>query len=165
MAGSMKDKDRLDGLRTILDGASPSVRRAAISLAIHEDLERARTAYTAAYEAGQRYKANLIRANAQATKTSAEHLDAALEVSMLLGELAALLVRAASEADARADTLKLVTTQLGAVCGPWQGCARDLESGAGLSGYDDADGVARAKADAVRLHEQFLARKKTSPKA
>lgn len=162
--GPLKDDQRVAGIRKLLDGASPTVRRATISLALHADLEAARDAYTRAYNADERYKADLIRTNGLAVKRSADHLAAALDVGTALLELAALLVQVTHEADSRADVLKLVMGQLAAVCGPWKDVPAGLESGAGLSGYDDADGVARAKASAVRLHEQYVAYGKRKPR-
>lgn len=159
-SGPLKDDQRVAGIRKLLDGASPTVRRAAISLALHADLEAARTAYTEAYNADEAFKAKLIRANGTAVKASAEHLDHMLEVGHALLEVAGLLVQVTDTAEARGQTLALVMAQLGAVCGPWRGVPAGREAGAGLTGYDDDEGVAKAKAAAVRLHDLYVASKR-----
>ncbi len=156
--GPLSEDQRVAGLRKLLDGASPAVRRAAISLAIHADLEAARRAYAKVYEDGERFKADLIRANGKAARQTAERLGEAFDVSAALVEVAGLLVQVTGETEARAGTLALVMAQLGAVCGPWRDVQPGREAGAGLSGYDEPDAVAHAKADAVRIHEQYLAR-------
>lgn len=154
----MKEDERIAGLRKVLDGASPRVRREAIRLAVHGALEAARSAYTDAHQDGEKFKAHLISRNGQGLKPIAARLDEALDVFDALSEVGSLVVRAHSVAKMRADALIGAMNQLGAVCGAWTGCAEGLERGAGLSRYDTPDAVQAVKEDAARLHAKWLAR-------
>lgn len=150
------------GIRELLKGGSPSFRRAVISLALHEDLDRARTAYLRVYEAGEAYKADLIRRNGASLKAAAERLDEVLKVLVPVAEVAVLAVRAAGVADDRLAAVHACMSQLGAICGPWRDVRPGMERGAGLPGYDDADACAAAREEAVQLHERWVAQAKKS---
>lgn len=155
-SGPMKDHQRIAAIRKILDGASPAVRRATISLALHADLEAARRTYAKVYEADEKYKANLIGRNGKSVRESADRLASAFDTGTALLELASILVSVACETETRSSVLALAMAQLDAVCGPWKGGARGLERGEGVTGYDTADNVARIRAEAVTLHQRWL---------
>lgn len=158
-SGPLSEDQRVAGVRKLLDGASPAVRRAVISLALHAELDAARRDYTRVYAEEERYKAALIRANGHALRTCAEHFDAGLALLTELRQVAALVVQAAVEVESRERVLALAMAQLAAVCGPWRDAPPGLERGEGLSGYDNADGVEQARQAARRLHEQYLRRR------
>lgn len=155
-SGPMKDDQRIAAIRKLLDGASPQVRRAAISAALHADLEQARRTYAKVYEAEEKYKAHLIGLNGRNVREAADRLADVFDTGAALLELASILVRVAVETETREGVLALAMGQLGAVCGPWKDGTRGLERGAGISGYDSADGVARIRADAASLHQRWL---------
>lgn len=157
-AGAMREDQRIKAVEKILDGASPTVRRAIISMAIHADLEAAREAYARVYADDQKYKAALIRTNGKAVQGAAERLDAALETAQALLEVAVLAVKAASLVEGREAALRETMGQLAAVYGPWRDAAKGLEEGAGLSKYDTADGVERVQREARELHQRYMAR-------
>lgn len=155
-AGPLKDDQRLAGIRRLLVGASPQVRRATISLALHADLQAARDTYAEVYEADEKYKANLIGRNGRSVREAAERLADAFDTGSALLELASILVRVACVTETREGVLHLAMAQLDAVCGPWRNCARDLERGKGVTGYDTEDGVAKVRADAEALHRRYV---------
>lgn len=154
----MKEDQRVKAVGKILDGASPSVRRAIISMAVHADLEAAREAYSQVYADDQKFKAALIRTNGKAVQGAAERLDVALELSQALLDVAVLAVKAASLVEGREAALRETMAQLASVCGPWRDAAKGLEEGAGLSRYDTVDGVERVQREAQELHQRFVAR-------
>jgi len=158
-AGPLSEDQRVQGIRRLLDGASPTVRRAAISLALDGSLSAARRDYAKVYDDGEQYKAQLIRANGMALRESAERLDAGLELLTDLLKLSALAVQAAGEVEVRQRALGLAMAQLAAVCGPWRDTMPGIERGEGLSQYDNAEGVAAIKEQARRLHEAYLRRR------
>lgn len=161
-AGPLSEDQRIAGIRELLKGASPGLRRAALSLVLHEDLEKARAAYLRAHEAEEAYKADLIRSNGEAVKGAAERLDAALDVLWPILDVMVLAIHATGLVEDRVEAVRACMAQLGTVCGPWRDVRAGLERGVGLTGYDTPDNVAAVQLEVLQIHERWVARSQKS---
>jgi hypothetical protein len=141
-----KELDDWLKLKGILASAGPDFRAAATNFIFEAELQEARNFYAEAVASGERYRADLIRANADNFKAKVAWLDEPVaEVVALLPELEALAQRvqkAQQRARDRIFVLGLMRSQLRKVAAPWGDCWPGAARGRGISGYDTPSGVA-----------------------
>lgn len=146
-----------EDLRDALEGTDAATRAAAVSLCMELDLADGRAAYSTAWKAEQRFKADLIKANGKQlaekiswVNTSVQQALGALEAHRAVGAWA---MRKAQHALDHLRALALVRTQFQRVHGPWSDCTPGAEWGQGITGYDTPEGVAEAR----QRHEARMA--------
>lgn len=155
----LSERKRYEALVKLLDGAKAETRRAVVRWVVAAELDEAREAYREAHEAGEAYKAKLLRLAGVSTKRAAESLAEHQYGLGLAVEVSALAVRVSTSLDMAGEGMVRALDQLQTLAGPWKDARAGVERGHGIEGIDDKpERVARLRDEARLLHERWTAK-------